>query len=181
MIPSRALQRLTRPSRIPRGLLEIGKVGSWVLTSSSVFPAWVNDMARPDHSFLAPALSISEPISTSINSPLRSSITHSESSPILAVNRGSSLNPSGPSDHLQQPDRKRRHSPSFSTKRDSLRRPRPPPLSSKSSSLIPTVFVESAPADSWSTRSLTMSSPPTSTHSQHSTAADLLRQAMMQR
>ena len=138
-------------------------------------------MARPDaRSFLAPAFSI---ISSSEYSHHQSLLARSESSSILAVNRSSNLNPSGPSDRIQQPDRpKRKHSPSFSSsKQDSLRRPRPPPLSSKSSSLIPTVFIEPAPADPWSTRSLIMSSPASNNHPQQSPAADLLRQAMMQK
>ncbi|THY98110.1 hypothetical protein D6C93_04299 [Aureobasidium pullulans] len=128
---------------------------------------------------MAPAPSFSTFISSSSNnSSHQYSLLgrESSSSSILAVPNRSNLNPSGS-------ERKRQRSPSISSsnKHDSLRRPRPPPLSSKSSSLIPTVFIEPAPADPWSTRSLTMSSPSSSNHPQQSPAADLLRQAMMQR
>ncbi|KEQ97344.1 hypothetical protein AUEXF2481DRAFT_37867 [Aureobasidium subglaciale EXF-2481] len=131
-------------------------------------------MARPDASFLAPAFST---ISSSNYSPHQSPLARSESSSILALNRSSNLNPSGPSDRK----RPRLSSSVSSNKQNSQRRPRPPPLSSKSSSLIPTVCIEPAPADPWSTRTLTMSSPSSSNLPQQSPAADLLRQAMMQK
>lgn len=135
------------------------------------------------------------PLSPSSNYPalsLHSPSSCADSQLNLAeqTNSSSPLGPLEPQEKSSQPaDRKRRLS--RSTQESPLRRPRPPPLSSKSSSAIPTLGLSVDPVVTRSPtrpppshksklgRSITMASQ--SNSNVNSPAADLLRQAMMSR